>query len=86
MPVKGNHPALRRERMRLFEDADRLAVTRRSTQTIEWNRGRWERRWLTVSPEIGDYIAQVHDWPSATQAYRLLRETTRTDRRYARRK
>jgi len=77
MPVKDNHPALRRELMRLFEDADGLAITRRSAQTIERNRGRWERRRLTVSPELGDYIAHVYDWPNATQAYHLQRETTR---------
>ncbi|MBM3216672.1 transposase family protein, partial [Candidatus Poribacteria bacterium] len=29
---------------RLDEDADGLAITRRSAQTIERNRGRWERR------------------------------------------
>jgi len=46
-------------------------------QTIERNRGRWERRRFTVNPEIGDYIAPVHDWHNATQAYYLQRETTR---------
>lgn len=74
MPVKDNHRALHRELEALFRDANQLEASFESAETIEKNRGRIERRHLTASPELGDYVAQVFDWPSVQQVYRIERE------------
>jgi predicted transposase YbfD/YdcC len=77
MPVKENHPALHREISCLFRDANRLDASFRHAQTVETCHGRLERRTLSVSSELADYVDQVFGWPGVAQVYRLEREVTR---------
>ena len=78
MPVKENHPALRREIDGLFRDAKRLDASFQRAQTVEVSHGRQECRTISVSTELADYVAEVFGWPGLEQVYRIEREVTRT--------
>jgi predicted transposase YbfD/YdcC len=75
LPVKDNHPTLRRAIADVFMPAPvtpghgvvRLPET--ATQTLNHGRGRTEYRYLTVSAQLNSYL----DWPHVGQVFRLQR-------------
>jgi predicted transposase YbfD/YdcC len=74
-PVKDNHPTMRRTIADLFMPAPvtpghgAVRLPEMATQTVSNGHGRIERRYLTVSSQLNDYL----DWPHLGQVFRLQR-------------
>jgi predicted transposase YbfD/YdcC len=75
LPVKDNHPTMRRTIADVFMPAlvtpghGRVCLPEMTTQTLTNGHGRIEYRYLTVSSQLNDYL----DWPHLGQVFRLQR-------------
>jgi hypothetical protein len=70
MPVKENHPVLHQDIRLWFEHPPHLrGLDFRTTQQVNKGHGRLERRVLTASAELRDYL----DFPGIQQVFRLER-------------
>jgi predicted transposase YbfD/YdcC len=73
MIVKENHPELHEAIATAFADPALLAEHRRSTaSTLDKGHGRLERRTLTLSTALADYLA----WPGQQQIFQVTRRRT----------
>jgi hypothetical protein len=70
IPVKENHPVLHQDIRLWFEHPPHLrGLDLRTTQQVNKGHGRLERRVLTASAELRDYL----DFPGIQQVFRLER-------------
>src|SRR2546421_2980478 len=72
--VKGNTPATQADLELFFEDPQADRSTWQSYTKIEKGHGRLERRHITISPDLNDYLRR--DWGEVGQVFRLQRERT----------
>lgn len=72
--VKGNTPLTRADLELFFEDPEADRSTWQSFEQIEKGHGRLERRHITTSPDLNDYLRR--DWGEVGQVFRLQRERT----------
>jgi predicted transposase YbfD/YdcC len=75
---KDNTPAARADLELFFEDPQAARHTWQSFETIEKGHGRLERRHITTSPDLNDYLRR--DWGEVGQVFRLQRERTSKDK------
>ena len=76
--VKGNTPATQADLELFFEDPQADRSTWQSYTKIEKGHGRLERRHITISPDLNDYLRR--DWGEVGQVFRLQRERTIKDK------
>src|SRR5438132_13481501 len=70
--IKDNTPATRADLELFFEDPEADRRTWQSFEQIEKGHGRLERRQITTSPDLTDYLRR--DWGEVGQVFRLQRE------------
>src|SRR5438105_9651375 len=70
--IKDNTPATRADLELFFEDKQADRRTWQSDEQIEKGHGRLERRQITTSPDLNDYLRR--DWGEVGQVFRLQRE------------
>jgi len=76
--IKDNTPVTRADLELFFEDAQADRRTWHSFEKIEKGHGRLERRHITTSPDLNDYLRR--DWGEVGQVFRLQRERTSKDK------
>jgi predicted transposase YbfD/YdcC len=76
--IKDNTPAARADLELFFEDKQADRGTWQSYAQIEKGHGRLERRQITTSPDLNDYLRQ--DWGEVGQVFRLERERKSPDK------
>jgi hypothetical protein len=76
--IKENTPVTRADLELFFEDAQADRRTWQSFEHIEKGHGRLERRQITTSPDLNDYLRR--DWGEVGQVFRLQRERTSKDK------
>src|SRR3989475_3519649 len=72
--IKDNTPVTRADLELFFEDEQADRRTWQSDEQIEKGHGRLERRQITTSPDLNDYLRR--DWGEVGQVFRLQRERT----------
>jgi predicted transposase YbfD/YdcC len=72
--IKDNTPVTRADLELFFEDEQADRGTWQSYAQIEKGHGRLERRQITTSPDLNDYLRR--DWGEVGQVFRLQRERT----------
>ncbi len=72
--IKDNTPVTRADLELFFEDEQADRRTWQSFEQIEKGHGRLERRQITTSPDLNDYLRR--DWGEVGQVFRLQRERT----------
>jgi predicted transposase YbfD/YdcC len=72
--IKDNTPVARADLELFFEDEQADRRTWQSFEQIEKGHGRLERRQITTSPDLNDYLRR--DWGEVGQVFRLQRERT----------
>ena len=72
--ITENTPATQADLELFFEDEQADRGTWQSFETIEKGHGRLERRHITTSPDLNDYL--YRDWGEVGQVFRLQRERT----------
>ena len=72
--IKDNTPLTRADLEFFFEDAQADRRTWQSFEQIEKGHGRLERRQITTSPDLNDYLRR--DWGEVGQVFRVQRERT----------
>jgi hypothetical protein len=77
--IKGNTPLTWTDLELFFEDEQADRRTWQTFAQIEKGHGRRERRHITTSPDLNDYLAR--DWGEVGQVFRLQRERTTKDKR-----
>jgi predicted transposase YbfD/YdcC len=77
--IKGNTPAARADLELFFEDEQADRSTWQWFEQVEKGHGRVERRRITTSPDLNDYLRR--DWGEVAQVFRLQRERTSRDKR-----
>jgi hypothetical protein len=70
--VKNNTPATREDLELFFEDKQADRRTWQSFEQIEKGHGRLERRQITTSPDLNDYLRR--DWGEVGQVFRVQRQ------------
>ena len=76
--IKDNTPATRADLELFFEDPQADRRTWQSFATSEKGHGRLERRHITTSPDLNEYLRR--DWGEVGQVFRLQRERTWKDK------
>ena len=76
--IKDNTPLTRADLELFFEDAQADRGTWQSFEQIEKGHGRLERRQITTSPDLNDYLRR--DWGEVGQVFRVPRERTWKDK------
>jgi predicted transposase YbfD/YdcC len=76
--IKDNTPVTRADLELLFEDPEADRGTWQSFAHSEKGHGRLERRQITTSPDLNDYLRR--DWGEVGQVFRLQRERTSRDK------
>src|SRR5437588_7296484 len=76
--IKDNTPATRADLELFFEDKQADRRTWQSDEQIEKGHGRLERRQITTSPDLNDYLRR--DWGEVGQVFRVERERTCKDK------
>ena len=76
--IKDNTPVTRADLELFFEDPQADRRTWQSFEKIEKGHGRLERRHITTSPDLNDYLRR--DWGEVGQVFRLQRERTSRDK------
>jgi len=76
--VKDNTPAARADLELFFEDPQADRRTWQSYEQVEKGHGRLERRQITTSPDLNDYLRR--DWGEVGQVFRLERQRTSKDK------
>jgi len=76
--IKDNTPVTRADLELFFEDPEADRRTWQTFEQIEKGHGRLERRHITTSPDLNEYLA--HDWGEVGQVFRLQRERTCRDK------
>lgn len=76
--IKDNTPVTRADLELFFEDTEADRRTWQSFEQVEKGHGRQERRHITTSPDLNDYLAR--DWGEVGQVFRLQRERTTKDK------
>jgi predicted transposase YbfD/YdcC len=77
--IKDNTPVARADLELFFEDEQADRRTWQSFEQIEKGHGRLERRQITISPDLNDYLRR--DWGEVGQVFRLQRERTIKDKK-----
>ena len=77
--IKDNTPAARADLELFFEDPQADRGTWQSYAQIEKGHGRLERRQITTSPDLNDYLRR--DWGEVGQVFRVERERKCKDKR-----
>jgi DDE_Tnp_1-associated/Transposase DDE domain len=72
--VKGNTPATQADLALCFEDEQADRRTWQSWEQVEKGHGRLERRSITITPDLNDYLRQ--DWGEVGLVFRVQRERT----------
>ena len=72
--IKDNTPVTRADWERFLEDEQADRGTWQSYAQLEKGHGRLERRQITSSPDLNDYLRR--DWGEVGQVFRLQRERT----------
>ena len=72
--IKDNTPVTRADLEIFFEDEQANQGTWQCFEQIEKGHGRLERRQITISPDLNDYLRR--DWDEVGQVFRLQRERT----------
>jgi predicted transposase YbfD/YdcC len=72
--IKENTPLTRADLELFFEDEQADRHTWQSFEQVEKGHGRLERRHITTSPDLNDYL--LRDWGEVGQVFRLQRERT----------
>jgi predicted transposase YbfD/YdcC len=72
--IKDNTPVTQADLELFFEDEQADRGTWQSFEQIEKGHGRLERRQITTSPDLNDYLRR--DWGEVGQVFRLQRERT----------
>lgn len=73
--IKDNTPTTRADLELFFEDPQADRRTWQSYEQLEKGHGRLERRHITTSPDLNDFLFQ--DWGEVGQVFRVQRERTR---------
>ncbi len=76
--IKGNTPVTQADLELFFEDTQADRRTWQSFEQIEKGHGRLERRQITTSPDLNDYLHR--DWGEVGQVFRVQRERTSKDK------
>jgi predicted transposase YbfD/YdcC len=76
--IKDNAPATHADLELFFEDPQADRRTWQTYERVEKGHGRLERRHITTSPDLNDYLRR--DWGEVGQVFRLERERTTTDK------
>ncbi len=76
--IKDNTPVTRADLELFFEDAQADRRTWQCFEQLEKGHGRLERRHITTSPDLNDYLHR--DWGEVGQVFRLQRERTCLDK------
>ena len=76
--IKDNTPVTRADRELFFEDKQADRRTWQSSEQIEKGHGRLERRHITTSPDLNDYLHR--DWGEVGQVFRVERERKSKDK------
>jgi predicted transposase YbfD/YdcC len=76
--IKDNTPVTRADLELFFEDEQADRRTWQSFEQIEKGHGRLERRQITTSPDLNDYLRR--DWGEVGQVFRLQRERQSKDK------
>ena len=76
--IKDNTPATRADLELFFEDPEADRRTWQSYAHVEKGHGRLERRQITTSPDLNDYLRR--DWGEVGQVFRVQRERTSKDK------
>ena len=76
--IKDNTPTTRADLELFFEDKQADRRTWLSDEQIEKGHGRLERRQITTSPDLNDYLRR--DWGEVGQVFRVERERTSRDK------
>jgi predicted transposase YbfD/YdcC len=76
--IKDNTPATRADLELFFEDPEAERATWQSYEQVEKGHGRLERRQITTSPDLNDYLHR--DWGEVGQVFRVERERTSRDK------
>jgi predicted transposase YbfD/YdcC len=76
--IKDNTPATRADLELFFEDPQADRRTWQSYAHVEKGHGRLERRQITTSPDLNDYLRR--DWGEVGQVFRVERERTSRDK------
>ena len=77
--IKDNTPATRADLELFFEDPEADRGTWQSFEQIEKGHGRLERRQITTSPDLNDYLRR--DWGEVGQVFRVQRERQSKEKR-----
>jgi predicted transposase YbfD/YdcC len=72
--IKDNTPVTRADLELFFEDSEADRRTWQTFEQLEKGHGRLERRHITTSPDLNDYLRR--DWGEVGQVFRLQRERT----------
>ena len=72
--IKDNTPTTRADLELFFEDPQADRSTWHTFEQIEKGHGRLERRHITTSPDLNDFLS--HDWGEVGQVFRVQRERT----------
>ncbi len=76
--IKDNTPVTRADPELFFEDEQADRRTWQSFEQIEKGHGRLERRQITTSPDLNEYLRR--DWGEVGQVFRVQRERTSKDK------
>ena len=76
--IKDNTPVTRADLELFFEDEQADRRTWQSFEQIEKGHGRLERRQITTSPDLNEYLRR--DWGEVGQVFRVQRERTSKDK------
>jgi predicted transposase YbfD/YdcC len=76
--IKDNTPVTRADLELFFEDPQADRGTWQSFEQVEKGHGRLERRQITTSPDLNDYLRR--DWGEVGQVFRVQRERTSKDK------
>jgi predicted transposase YbfD/YdcC len=76
--IKDNTPATRADLELFFEDPEADRRTWQVDEQIEKGHGRLERRQITTSPDLNDYLRR--DWGEVGQVFRVERERSSRDK------
>src|SRR6266700_4123856 len=77
--IKDNTPVTRADLELFFEDVQADRRTWQAFEQVEKGHGRLERRQITTSPDLNDYLR--HDWGEVGQVFRLQRQRKSKDKR-----
>ena len=74
--AKGNQPTLQEDLHAFFEEPPLECRDWREATSVTGGRGRVEQRWIRVSTELNDFLAQ--EWPGVAQVFCLRRRVFRS--------